>query len=103
MERVREISSNSAAVTVIILAFAVLGMLFRSGRGLKLLVEDEAQNINKVSLAKFAGNLMFALSGTASIWLLYLVTDNGWALYVGSSLFLGLTILSVFYKPKMEN
>lgn len=96
-------SSNSVAVAVIILSFAVLGMLFRSGRGLKLLVEDEAQDINKVSLAKFAGNLMFALSGAVSIWLLYLVTDNGWALYVGSSLFLGLTILSVFYKPKMEN
>lgn len=96
-------NSNSVAVAVIILAFAVLGMLFRSGRGLKLLAEDEAQNVNKESLAKFAGNLMLALSSAASIWLLYLVTDNGWALYIGSSLFLGLTILSVFYKPKMEN
>ncbi len=103
MERVREISSNSAAVAVIILAFAVLGMLFRSGRGLKLLVEDEAQNVNKESLAKFAGNHMFALSSAALMLLLYLVTSIDWALYVGSSLFLGLTILSVFYKPKMEN
>lgn len=93
-----EMSSTGTAVLVIVLAFAALGVLFRSGRGLALLMEDDGLEANKEVVAKFTGNLMLALSGAASLWLLYLLTDRAWALYIGSGLFLGLTVLSVFYK-----
>ena len=91
-------SSTTVAILVIVLAFAVLGVLFRSGRGLALVMEDSGQETNKEAMAKFTGSLMFALSGAASLWLLYLLADLVWALYLGTGLFVGLMVLSVFSK-----
>jgi hypothetical protein len=96
-------NSTSVAVIIAILLFAILGMLFRSGTGFALFLEDEAEETNKEAAAKFTGNLMLALSGAASMWLLYLLADFKWALYIGSGLFLGLTILSLFYKQGKDS
>ena len=89
--------STMIAVVFMMVSFAGLGVMFRSSRGLILLAEDGQETVDVNAFSKFAGNLLLALSGAASMWLLYLLTDKMWALYIGSGLFLGLTILSVFY------
>ncbi|KGR85059.1 DUF3784 domain-containing protein [Lysinibacillus odysseyi] len=95
--------STGVSVIVIILSFAGLGILFRSGKGLGLLGIENEEKKHKAAVGKFAGNLMFALSGAACMWLLYLLTDLKWALYAGSGLFLCLTVLSMVYKPVRTN
>ena len=88
--------STLMAVVFIMVSFAGLGVMFRSGRGLILLAEDEERKTDAAALSSFAGNLLLALSGATSMWLVYLLTDKAWALYIGSGLFLGLTVMSVF-------
>ena len=88
--------STMIAVVFMMVSFAGLGVMFRSGRGLILLAEDGEKKKDATALSMFAGNLLLALSGAASMWLVYLLTDKMWVLYIGSGLFLGLTILSVF-------
>ena len=89
--------STLTAVVFIMGSFAGLGVMFRSGRGLILLAEDEESKMDAVSLSSFAGNVLLALSGAASMWLVYLLTDKAWVLYIGSGLFLGLTVMSLFH------
>ncbi|MGM9950270.1 MAG: hypothetical protein ACI33P_09070 [Lysinibacillus sp.] len=90
------------AVVLMMVSFAGLGAMFRSGRGLLLLAEDGVRETDAVALSRFAGNVLLALSGAASMWLLYLLTDKAWTLYMGSGLFLGLTVLSLFYEFKWK-
>ncbi len=89
--------STLMAVVFIMMSFAGLGVMFRSGKGLILLAEDGERKTDATSLSSFAGNLLLALSGAASMWLVYLLTDKAWALYIGSGLFLGLTVMSLFH------
>lgn len=93
------------------LLFAVLGVVFSSGKGISLIAgynttsPEEKESINEKSLCRAVGSLMFVLAASCCVMALSEIFDNIAFLWIGIVLFVFATIYGVIYmniSPKIN-
>lgn len=90
-------------IAIIIVLFNVLGIYLSTGRGTFLIAgyntmpKEEKEKYDAVSLCKFMGKMMFALSFSMVFWLLSQALDIQLLFYVGLTLFLAIVIFILVY------
>ncbi len=65
--------------------------------GFNTLPEEEKEKYDAAALCKFMGKMMFTLSFSVVLWLISIVYEMDWLLYVGIVLFIVITIFILIY------
>ncbi|WP_163527833.1 DUF3784 domain-containing protein [Halobacillus ihumii] len=93
----------AGAIIVILVVFLICGIIFSSGKGAFLIAgfnsmsEEEKEKYDEITLSKFMGKVMFALSFSLLFLVLSEALEIRWLLIVGIILFIVIFVFMLIY------